>query len=100
MKIFNFFKNILKSLAKPIGFALIGINFSLALVAGTYFGLAAIGYVSSLLGFLVCADQPYYFTDDYFFTGYIVIVLSALAFLFCRLVYATFKKVKEIWVNS
>lgn len=100
MKLFNFFKNLLKYLVKPIGFAFIGIIFSLALVAGTYFGLAAIGYVSSSLGFLLSSAQPHYFADDYFFTGYTVIVLSALAFLFCRIVYASFKKVKEIWVNS
>ena len=100
MKLFNFFKNLLKHLAKTIVFAFIAIIFSISVVLGAAIVIATIGYVSSLLGFLFASEQPHYFAADYFLTGYIVIVLSALAFLFCRIVYAASKKVKEIWVNS
>lgn len=100
MKLFNFFKNLSKTIAKGIGHLFIIIAFSLAILAGTFSALAAIGYISSLFGFLIHSSEPHHFADDYVLTGYMVFLFSVVVGFVGRAIYLAVKEIKNIWKNS
>lgn len=100
MKLFNFFKNLSKTIAKGIGYLFINIAFLLAVSAGTFSALAAIGYICSLFGFLLHTKEPHYFADEYAFTGYMFILSILVVGLAGRGIYFAIKKIKNIWENS
>lgn len=100
MKLFNFFKNLSKTIAKVIGYLLINIAFLLAVLAGTFSALAVIGYISSLFGFLLHTKEPHYFADEYAFTGYIFTLSILVGGIVGKGIYFVIKEIKNIWENS
>ena len=100
IKLFNFFKNLSKNIAKGIGYLFIIIAFSLAILAGTFSALAAIGYISSLFGFLIHSSEPRHFADDYVLTGYIVFIIVMAVGFVGRAIYFAMKEIKNIWEDS
>lgn len=100
MKLFNFFKNLSKNIAKGISYLFIIIAFTLAVLAGTFSAVAAIGYISSLFGFLIHTGEPHHFADDYVFTGYIVTLSSLVMGIIGRGIYLMLKMMKQIWKDS
>jgi hypothetical protein len=100
MKLLNFTKNLSKNIAKGIGHLFIIIAFTLAVLAGTFSAVAAIGYISSLFGFLINTSEPHHFADDYVLTGYIVFLFGAAVGFVGRAIYFAIKEIKNIWKNS
>lgn len=100
MKLFNFFKNLSKTIAKGIGYLLIFIAFIFAILAGSFSALAVIGYISSLFGFLIHTGEPHYFADDYVLTGYTAFLFGVGVGIISRTSYLAVKEIKKIWKNS
>lgn len=100
MKLLNFTKNLSKNITKGIRYLFIIIAFSLAVLAGTFSALAAIGYISSLFGFLLHTSEPHHFADDYVFTGYIAFLFGVGVGIIGRGIYLMLKMMKQIWKDS
>jgi hypothetical protein len=100
MKLFNFFKNLSKTIAKGIGYLFIIIAFSLAVLAGSFSALAVIGYICSLFGFLLHTSEPHHFADDYVFTGYTVFLFGIAVGFVGKGIYFVMEEIKNMWENS
>lgn len=100
MKLLNFTKNLSKNIAKGIRYLIIFIAGVLVMLASTFSALAAIGYISSLFGFLLHTSEPHHFADDYVFTGYIVFLFGVGVGIIGRGIYLMLKMMKQIWKDS
>jgi ABC-type Na+ efflux pump permease subunit len=100
MKLFNFFKNLSKTIAKVISYLFIILAGILAVLASIFSAFAAIGYICSLFGFLLHTIEPHHFADDYIFTGYIVFLFGVGVGIVSRAIYLVTKEIKNIWENS
>lgn len=104
MKLINFIKNIGKSLLNTLHGTLITVGYLGICVLFFASLFTGIGYISSLFGVMLNAQNPYFWFESYLFTGYIESLLVIFVFGGLNLIYTVIKyvfcEILDIWNRS